>query len=174
MASSTQRTLSVLAIDPGPTESAYVIVDGERVTEFGFMSNDDLLYDLGFVMHKAECLAIEGMQSFGKPVGKEVFTTCIWIGRFIERCTLSHTLVYRSEVKLHLCHSTRAKDPMVRQALIDRFGPGKAKAIGLKKTPGPLYGLNGHCWSALAVAVYWLDTHACELSPSSVPTGGAS
>ena len=51
----------------------------------------------------------------------------------------------------------RAKDANVRAALIDRFGPSKRKAIGLKATPGPLYGVHSHMWSALAVAVTYGD-----------------
>ena len=66
-------------------------------------------------------------------------------------------MIYRKDVKLHLCGSPRAKDSNIRQALIDRFGPGKEKAIGLKKTPGPLYGVKSHVWAALAVAVTHLD-----------------
>lgn len=35
--------------------------------------------------------------------------------------------------------------------------PGKEKAIGKKATPGPLYGVVGDEWAALAVAVTWWD-----------------
>jgi hypothetical protein len=61
-------------------------------------------------------------------------------------------LVYRRDVKLHLCHSPRAKDANVRQALIDRLGPQ-----GTKKNPGPTYGMKSHLWAALAVGVYAMD-----------------
>lgn len=157
-------TVTVLAIDPGPERSAYVLYDGERgVRDFQQMQNLELLTYLKIERHLLKLrLAIEGVQSFGMPVGREVFDTCIWIGRFIEAFGGSHTIVYRSDVKLHLCRSARAKDPMIRQALIDRFGPGRDKAVGKKKTPGPLYGIASHCWSALAVAVYWHDTHGAD------------
>jgi hypothetical protein len=62
-------------------------------------------------------------------------------------------LVFRRDVKLHLCGSARAKDPNIRQALLDRFGP-----VGTKKAPGPLYGVKSHIWSALAVAVTASET----------------
>lgn len=152
--------MNVLAIDPGPTESAWVEFDGERVLDFGIDPNIEVL---DVVDNSPGGLVIEGVACYGMPVGKEVFDTCIWIGRFIQvRSGTRHPLVYRPDVKLHLCHSMRAKDPMIRQALIDRFGPGKDKAIGKKKSPGPLYGISSHCWSALAVAVYWHDTnHVC-------------
>jgi hypothetical protein len=60
-------------------------------------------------------------------------------------------------VKMHLCGNTRAKDGNIRQALLDRFGPGKAIACGTKKQPGPLYGVSKDVWQALALAVTWSD-----------------
>src|ERR1019366_6572924 len=102
---------------------------------------------------------IEMVASYGMAVGASVFDTCVWAGRFIECWSRTGFdrdwaagRVFRREVKLHLCGSARAKDANVRQALIDRYG-GKEKAVGRKKTPGPLYGLKSDCWSALAVAI---------------------
>ena len=93
-------------------------------------------------------------------VGAEVFETVYWIGRFAERAIqLDHAAerVFRRDVKLHLCGNSRAKDANIRQALIDRYG-GKEQAIGRKASQGPLYGLSGDCWSALAVAVTFAET----------------
>jgi hypothetical protein len=64
--------------------------------------------------------------------------------------------VTRRQVKLHLCGSMKAKDANIRQAILDRFG-GSA-AIGLKKTPGPLYGVKGHEFAALGVALTYAET----------------
>ena len=68
----------------------------------------------------------------------------------------------RRAVKLHLCGSARAKDTNIRAALIDRFGGtgGRRAAVGLKASPGPLYGIRSHEWAALAVAVTWHDQHS--------------
>jgi hypothetical protein len=92
---------------------------------------------------------------------KPLFETCVWIGRFVqewETLTGAEPLrVFRREVKLHLCGSPRAKDANIRQALIDRYG-GKEAAIGRKASPGPLHGVSGDVWSALAVAVCAADT----------------
>jgi hypothetical protein len=91
----------------------------------------------------------------------------VWIGRFTERWRANRLdrlrcsevrRVKRIEVKSHLCHSARATDSNVRQALIDKFGPGKEKAIGLKATPGPLYGVSKDVWAALGVAVTASET----------------
>ena len=110
-------------------------------------------------------LVIEMVQSYGMAVGIEVFRTCVWIGRFEEAWLAggkSLTEINRGTIKLHLCGSMRAKDANVRQALIDCFGPGKAAAIGVKASPGPLYGLKSDLWSALAVAVTYAETVEVE------------
>jgi len=150
---------TLLAIDPGNEESAFVILDHAGVPcRHGKHTNAELLGYLGewALACPGSMLAIEMIASYGMPVGREVFDTCVWIGRFVQAWTASggdHALVYRREVKLHLCGDSRAKDPNIRAALIDLFGPGKERAIGTKKAPGPLYRVTADVWSALAVAV---------------------
>lgn len=156
----------LLAIDPGPEQSAYVLYDTEakRPVAWAKVPNFDLLFGIANVT--ADELSIEMIASYGMAVGAEVFETCVWIGRFIERWYArglryyDHRLVYRRDVKLHLTGSPRANDANVRQALIDRFGPGKEKAIGKKASPGPLYGIKSDVWAALAVAITAAETVA--------------
>jgi len=147
----------ILAIDPGTTESGWATLTDEGVPLCrGVMPNDDLLASLfNYASHKGYTLAIEMVAHYGMPVGREVFETCVWIGRFQQkwRAPDEVRLIYRRDVKLHLCGSSRAKDANIRQALIDRLGP-----IGTKKDPGPLYGVKSHAWAALAVAVTAFDT----------------
>lgn len=100
-------------------------------------------------------LAIEMVASYGMAVGKDVFETCVWIGRFVQAYPGRTHWVYRKDVKMALCGSMRARDSNIRQALTDRYGPGREKAVGRKKAPGPLYGIRTHLWSALAVGVTW-------------------
>ena len=147
----------LLALDPGNTESAWLLYDTAtgRPTSWAKQPNADLLLTISDI--DADELVIEMVASYGMAVGAEIFDTCVWIGRFIERWHGPYRLIYRPDVKLHLTQSRRAKDANIRQALIDRYGPGKAVAIGLKATPGPLYGLSRDCWSALAVAVTAAD-----------------
>ena len=145
----------ILSIDPGTEQSAWCdLVDGlPRKT--GKVPNLEMLKILRSGTIDAE-LAIEMIASYGMPVGREVFDTCVWIGRFQEawECRGGKVrLVYRREVKLYLCESNRATDASIRASIIDRFGPGKETAIGRKAAPGPLYGIKGDEWSALAVAL---------------------
>ena len=148
----------VLAIDPGPEQSAYVSYGGGRPTIFGKVDNDQmLLVVLPQLDDKCTTLVIEQVAAMGMAVGAEVFETVFWSGRFAQAWLGVWDRVKRHEVKIHLCHNMRAKDANIRQALLDRYG-GKEKAIGKKKAPGPLYGISGDCWSALAIAITWQET----------------
>jgi len=156
------KAMMLLAIDPGPEESAYVVWRGEIgfgshgiVGEHRKVPNAKLIEMITSRWNAIQfdrCV-IEMIASYGMPVGREVFETCVWIGRFMQsfgadRCSR----LTRIEVKNHLCHSSRAKDANIRQALIDRLG-----AQGTKKSPGPTYGIVADEWAALAVAVTWYD-----------------
>lgn len=151
----------IFAIDPGNEQSAALIYDTiERQCIETFLNpNMDVLFEIDR-WRDCDELAIEMVASYGMAVGKEVFETCVWIGRFVERWSRKHTYIYRKDVKMHLCHSMRATDANIRAALIDRFGPGKEKAVGNKTRPGPLYNIKKDLWSALAVAVTYADTVA--------------
>jgi hypothetical protein len=100
-----------------------------------------------------EChLVIEMVASYGMPVGKEIFETVLAIGQMVEAWRGQHTLIYRKDVKMHLCGSMKAKDSNIRQALIDRHGEP-----GTKNSPGATYGISKDVWSALAVATTYHD-----------------
>jgi hypothetical protein len=150
---------AILAIDPGTLESGWVILAGRRVVESGVSSNADTLARIAEWPH---ALAIEMIASYGMPVGREVFETCVWIGRFVQayRYSALAQLVYRKDVKTHLCGTSQAKDPHIRQALIDLIGPQ-----GVKKAPGPTYGVKSHAWAALGVAATALKLQRESVSP---------
>jgi len=140
----------IVAIDPGPSESAIVQWDGANVQEATMLTNE-LCRTFLQGISKPFTLAVEMIACYGMPVGAETFETCLHIGRIqqiAEARQVECHLVYRREVKMHLCHSMKAKDSNIRQALIDKFGPP-----GTKKNRGRLYGVSSHMWAALAVAV---------------------
>lgn len=148
--------MRVLAIDPGTTDSAFVLFDGARVLEHGQLENAALKARIkARAFGGGEWRAVfEEIENMGMPAGREVFKTVQWTGRFMEAAGDDRwDLVTRRAVKLHLCGDMRAKDANVRQSLIDRFGGSAA----IKKA-GPLHGVGSHRWSALAVAVTWWDT----------------
>lgn len=141
----------ILAIDPGPEKSAFVLWDGSVICAEE-ISNSALMarVESGGL---PDCLAaIEMVACFGMPVGREVFETCLFIGelkREFYHQGKTTRLVYRKDVKMHLCQSMRAKDGNIRAALIDKHG-----APGTKANKGKTYGISGHLWAALAVADY--------------------
>ena len=158
---------TILAIDPGNTESGYVFVehDGKeirKVLDVGKVPNGEM-YSVFFSTY--DHLAIEMVAGMGMPVGQEVFDTCFWIGRFWEFATLygvSHPpqKIFRREEKLYLCGRASAKDANIRQALVDRYAPGEPNyGKGTKKNPGFFYGFSADMWAAMAVATTYFDKY---------------
>lgn len=160
----------IFAIDPGNEESAYVLVEDDlsKVIDKGKVSNEELMEIIYRVFYmevrhsniepKIKHVAIEMVASFGMSVGKSVFDTCVWIGRFYqaiyEQANVEPVFIYRMDEKMCLCHDSRAKDSNIRQALIDRFG-----VVGTKKNPGYFYGFKKDIWSAMAVATAYHDKY---------------
>lgn len=150
--------MKILAFDPGTTHTAYVEFHAlKNINNFGKLENEKIYQEVLLDrIDQYDYVAIEMIASYGMPVGKEVFETCLWIGRFMQGALdleKSVKLVYRKDVKIHLCGTNKAKDGNIRQALIDRLG-----IQGTKKNPGITYGISGDIWAALAVAVYARDT----------------
>lgn len=147
----------IIAVDPGSTDSAFVVWDGTTIHSFGKWPNERLVEMLRSQHAEMGDLIIEKIASYGMAVGFEIFETVYWSGRFAEAFGAQNVVrIPRLEVKLQLCRDSRAKDANIRQAIIDRFG-GKEAAIGKKAAPGPLFGISGDVWAALAVALTWWD-----------------
>jgi hypothetical protein len=154
----------VIAVDPGPVESALVVFDGAAPTLLRYAANDEILALLRTLRASDSPCVIEMIASYGMAVGAEVFETCVVIGRFIEAYGAERVhRITRGQVKMLLCQSMRAKDANIRQAILDKFG-GKAAAIGSKRQPGPLRGLTGDLWAALAVGITYWDLNALDSS----------
>lgn len=159
--------MTVLGLDPGYRQSAYLVFDGVRVVDHGISQNEDLLLKLE-TAHFSEgvVLVIEEMQLFSTSygVGREVFDSVFWSGQFAHAWRpRPYDRILRSKVRGHL-QASKGGDAAVRASLIDRFGPYKETAIGTKAKPGPLYGIKADEWSALAIAVTWWDIHSAAAS----------
>lgn len=170
--------LRLVAIDPGPEQSAIVMVGGSvfppMLEILTTLANEDAL-DLLKASYERICpagvrslLLIEQIESYGMPVGRSVFETVFWAGRFAQAWEEQGgrwQQMPRRRVKLALCHDSRAKDGNVRQALIDLYPPmgrGKIPQVGTKKRPGPLYGIKKDLWQALGLAVAWMIESGLE------------
>ena len=158
--------MKVIAIDPGTTQSAVVAIDSETLKplEALIQPNEAIrrnLYEMPYVWN---CVGvIEMVASYGMPVGKEVFETVVWIGRFYEAINMrffrAAEFVYRREEKLHICGSPRANDANIRRALIDRFAEHDFRTgRGTKKNPDFFYGFKADMWAAYAVGLTYIET----------------
>ena len=147
----------VLAIDPGPKTSGVVAYGIEKGLTYAASkaSIDDALEVIGF--QGVGLVAIERVQSYGIPGGTLLETSEV-VGRLQQRAIdmgLPVTLLYRREVLQWLDVAGKGnRDALVKERLSEMHGcRGWRQAVGTKKAPGPLYGVSGHAWSALAVAV---------------------
>ena len=156
----------LLAVDPGTTESAFVLLDIEtrKILDFDKVSNEELLNNIAgrSYSHNFDAMSnvvIEMVNNQGHSVGMTTFMTCVWIGRFIQtildQCNLTcveYDLITRNEVKKVLTGKVvRIKDSHIRSKMIEVYGPP-----GTKKNPGPTYGITQDCWQALGLAETWI------------------
>jgi hypothetical protein len=152
----------VFAIDPGPEQSSYVMAAPDlNIVAARSVENNELIsaafnsLSLKSFAGIPISIACESIESFGMPVGKEVFRTVHWCGRFHQRAEqlgIPFELVPRRVVKLYWCQTVRATDANIWQAMVDLWG-----SPGTKKAPGKLYGIHSHQRSALAIAGWKLD-----------------
>lgn len=156
--------MKILAIDPGNIESGYAVIKMPdfKLLSFGKVKNEDLLStldDLFIVGKTIDAVAVEMVASYGMAVGKSVFDTCVWIGRFVQAFNDEGVdFVYRKDEKMCLCGSMKAKDGNIRQALIDRYAKHDFKnGKGVKKNPDTFYGVSKDVWQAIAVGVTYYE-----------------
>jgi hypothetical protein len=121
----------VIAIDPGPTESACVLWDGSRIVDHANPGNRELVTLLENPDGCFDHCAIEQIRGFGVMASDALFDTCMWTGRFLQAFGEHRTTwIPRKVAAAHVCGTGGiSKDQFVREALIARFG-GKETAIG--------------------------------------------
>jgi len=142
------------AIDPGPSESAYVCWDTERHDfwtprqgfKMGLVSTDEMIFRLKRDA-QSDLIAIEMVQSYGMTVGRSTFETALNVGRFMQSVQGRNApylvkLFGRPTIKGQIGGKT---DGEIRASLRMRYGEAKKgeKLEGVKKD----------IWSALALAV---------------------
>lgn len=159
----------IFAIDPGNVYSGWCVLNIATFEPlaFGKDVNEDVMKAMAAWAEEIDVVVIERLQSFGMPVGRTVLETCEWVGRFTQYADATGNIpveyVYRQEEKLDICHSPRANDATIRQALADRFAFGiRNGGKGTKNEPGWFYGFRADIWQAYAVGVTWIDRYRQE------------
>lgn len=146
--------MKVLAFDPGSSVTAAVEWDGAIIRDAQKYANELVC---GFFMSTDSIVLIEQITGYGMPVGKEVFDTCWWSGRFYEAAMEAECCVHmvpRRDVKLWHCGTPAAKDSNVIAALKEKYGEK-----GTKKAPGLTHPLSSDTWQAFALATYWTEKY---------------
>lgn len=158
----------ILAIDPGPEKSSWVLwgTESEAVAVGADqVENQALRAMLGGNIHEnASQLVIERPVLMGKNATAALLETSRWAGVFEGAWPGEVDRLTYHKVRCQLASSGNAKESEVKQALISRFAPGGfgKEGKGTKANPGPFYGVTGHMWSAVAVAVAWWDLRGGE------------
>lgn len=145
----------IIGIDPGPTKSGLCGWDGKIPSYPIYSENNDIRADLTriHIDKKEAILAIE------KPVcqrysGVEVSDTAIQAGVFSGVWGPKNVhLITRSKIRWHIGNIRKTNDSVVRACLINRIYPDYNRV----RDPGPLVGITGDIWQALAVAVTCFD-----------------
>jgi Holliday junction resolvasome RuvABC endonuclease subunit len=145
--------LNIIGIDPGSAETAYCIVrDDLTISCADKLPNGEFIYFLRRCGVSA--VAVEGIQSYGMAVGREVFDTCYMVGRILqtsEDLNLPVSIYNRPEYSKSICGVGKVTDAVLRSSLMARFG-GDKKGEALHLLKG-----NSDKRSAFAIAVYHAD-----------------
>lgn len=154
----------ILAIDPGSSESGWVLLRDDQVLESGKDGNDDVLARLRELIAAGhvDVLVLERFSGYGlRRLGEFSIETILWTGRYwqVADARVAVAWVKRQAVKAHLCGRANASDADVTSALVDRYGGigGRRAAVGTKAAPGPLHGVRSDAWQALAAGLVWID-----------------
>jgi len=150
----------ILGIDPGPEFCGVALYDSEKEllvessSKVSVSAVIESMRELSLYLdvRRPNMVAIERVQSYGIS-GSSLLQTSESVGRLQQSAIhlqIPYKLVYRREVLKSLDVTGKgSRDAIVRQRLLEMHPRGK----GTKKKPGPLYGIAGHAWSALAVAI---------------------
>lgn len=158
----------VLALDPGNTFTGWCVIERDTLKplSFGKTENRSLAQEVKSRLQFDE-FVIERVASYGMAVGKDIFQTCEWIGRFVQIASdrkIPVSYVYRKDEKLHVCGDSRAKDSNIRMALVERFAQHDFKnGKGTKADPDWFYGFSGSdMYAAYCVGITYIEKGPSE------------
>ena len=147
----------LLGLDPGPEHSGLVLYDITN-TPFVVAAQSRIAWaDVRTWVREHRPYRVVCERTQAGPPSTQVVRTTEVIGRCMELCDQLDqpaAFIPRRDVLQALgCATKGNKDALVRQALIELHGGDKARALGDRRKPGPLYGVTSHAWAALAIAV---------------------
>ena len=161
--------LRILAIDPGPKESGYVVISQTYHVINSAKIPNDILHALIDDFLLTEAVLEEAVCR--KWAGREVSDTAFQAGRFhyqlCDKLDGDVTLLNRSKVRWHITGVRKSNDSKVIDSIIKRFQPsawaederGELSRPSMLKIAraNNLRGFTKDVWQAYALAVTYLD-----------------
>lgn len=174
--------MKIMAIDPGTTESAYVILDDQYQIFSADKVGNDVILSIIADAPGLDAVIIEDIEprysstdrsAAGAVMGQSTIETIKAFGRFGWQASLRGLMVgsiFRRDERSCLIPTKRNglpplpetapkhADGQIRASLIRRFARhDKERGRGTKANPDTFYGFHGDMWQAMAVGVTWLD-----------------
>ena len=174
--------MKIMAIDPGTTESAYVILDDQYQIISADKVGNDVILSIIADAPGLDAVIIEDIEprysstdrsAAGAVMGQSTIETIKAFGRFSWQASLRGLTVgsiFRRDERSCLIPTKRNglpplpetapkhADGQIRASLIRRFARhDKERGRGTKANPDTFYGFHGDMWQAMAVGVTWLD-----------------
>lgn len=174
--------MKIMAIDPGTTESAYVILDDQYQILSADKVGNDVILSIIADAPGLDAVIIEDIEprysstdrsAAGAVMGQSTIETIKAFGRFSWQASLRGLMVgsiFRRDERSCLIPTKRNglpplpetapkhADGQIRASLIRRFARhDQERGRGTKANPDTFYGFHGDMWQAMAVGVTWLD-----------------
>lgn len=174
--------MKIMAIDPGTTESAYVILNDQYQIFSADKVGNDVILSIIADAPGLDAVIIEDIEprysstdrsAAGAVMGQSTIETIKAFGRFSWQASLRGLIVgsiFRRDERSCLIPTKRNglpplpetapkhADGQIRASLIQRFARhDQERGRGTKANPDTFYGFHGDMWQAMAVGVTWLD-----------------
>lgn len=174
--------MKIMAIDPGTTESAYVILDDQYQIISADKVGNDVVLSIIADAPGLDAVIIEDIEprysstdrsAAGAVMGQSTIETIKAFGRFSWQASLRGLMVgsiFRRDERSCLIPTKRNglpplpetapkhADGQIRASLIRRFARhDQERGRGTKANPDTFYNFRGDMWQAMAVGVTWLD-----------------
>lgn len=174
--------MKIMAIDPGTTESAYVILNDQYQIFSADKVGNDVILSIIADAPGLDAVIIEDIEprysstdrsAAGAVMGQSTIETIKAFGRFSWQASLRGLIVgsiFRRDERSCLIPTKRNglpplpetapkhADGQIRASLIRRFARhDQERGRGTKANPDTFYGFHGDMWQAMAVGVTWLD-----------------
>lgn len=167
----------IIGLDPGPEFGGLVVIDESLKVRGSYSQKapDKVIYSPFFLFDGDVTIVVEGLSPRGGATPGQMYArwgrtieTAEMIGyyrRLAQERNWEFVKMLPSTWRAHLCGTAGASDALTKACVREVYeqlglakGGGKQPAVGIKSQKGPLYGVKGHAWDALGVALAWMQS----------------